>query len=75
MKSAFSNSCSVVVTAAHTNRLWANQPYSGNPNWYTALATSSYLGPIYSVSCYDKVKVFRSFLNALYGALLQKSTA
>eukprot|EP00291_Cryptomonas_curvata_P020413 CAMPEP_0172177406 /NCGR_PEP_ID=MMETSP1050-20130122/15418_1 /TAXON_ID=233186 /ORGANISM="Cryptomonas curvata, Strain CCAP979/52" /LENGTH=338 /DNA_ID=CAMNT_0012849921 /DNA_START=202 /DNA_END=1216 /DNA_ORIENTATION=- len=47
-------------------RLWAAQPYSGRPNWYTAVATASYLGPIYSVSCFDKVKVFRSFLNALF---------
>ncbi len=48
-------------------RLWPNQPFSNKPNWYTAVASEGYLGPIYSVSCFDKVKVFRSFLNALFG--------
>mmetsp|Transcript_52568 Transcript_52568/g.137904 ORF Transcript_52568/g.137904 Transcript_52568/m.137904 type:complete len:363 (+) Transcript_52568:224-1312(+) len=47
-------------------RLWTKQPLSGKPNWYTAAATSDYKGSIATVSCMDKVRVYRSFLNALF---------
>jgi len=55
------------VEDAYPCRLWPGQRTSptDSGNWYLAGVPGT-RGPMYHVNCYDKVKVYRSFLDALY---------